>query len=140
MGYKGDSDSAASTELNFIGKGTVVEGGIRTESSLRIDGKIKGSLFCKNTLTIGESGEVEGDVEATNAIIGGKIQGKVIIKEKLVLESKSSLVGELKAKKLIIDEGAIFDGTSNMGATQVKKFGNEPILKSEGQQEISLQK
>ena len=105
-----------SAELNFIGKGTVVEGNVSTESSIRIDGRIKGSLTCKNTLTIGENGEIEGDVKATNAIVGGKIKGKVIIQEKLVLEAKSSLRGELKAKKLIIDEGATFDGTSNMAA------------------------
>ncbi len=114
MAIKSGSSEGVSAELNFIGKGTVVEGNISTESSIRIDGKIKGSLTCKNTLTIGENGEIDGDVKATNAIIGGRVKGKVIIQEKLVLESKSSLNGELKAKKLIIDEGATFDGTSNM--------------------------
>jgi len=118
---KSSGGDGVSAELNFIGKGTVVEGNLTTESSLRIDGKIKGSLVCKNTLTIGDSGEIEGDVEATNAIVGGKIKGKVNIKEKLVLEAKSSLNGELKAKKLIIDEGAIFDGTSDMGTTMSSK-------------------
>lgn len=114
MALKSGSSEGVSAELNFIGKGTVVEGNVSTESSIRIDGRIKGSLTCKNTLTIGENGEIEGDVEATNAIVGGRIKGKVIVKEKLVLEAKSSLHGELKAKKLIIDEGATFDGTSNM--------------------------
>ncbi len=122
MAFKGTNSEAGSTELNFIGKGTVIEGHIRTDSSIRIDGKIKGSLSCKNTLTIGESGEIEGDIDASNAIVGGKIKGKVTIKEKLVLEARSSLVGELKAKKLIIDEGAIFDGVSDMGISQAEKI------------------
>ena len=121
MALKSGSSEGVSAELNFIGKGTVVEGNISTESSIRIDGRVKGSLTCKNTLTIGENGEIEGDVEATNAIVGGRIKGKVIVKEKLVLEAKSSLHGELKAKKLIIDEGATFDGTSNMGTSTVKQ-------------------
>jgi cytoskeletal protein CcmA (bactofilin family) len=106
-----------STELNFIGKGTIIDGSVKTESSIRIDGSIKGTLVCKNTVTLGENGRVEGDVEAVNAIIGGRVKGKIIVGEKLVLEARSSLVGELKAKKLIIDEGAVFDGTANMGIT-----------------------
>lgn len=122
MALKSNTSEGVSAELNFIGKGTVIEGNVKTESSLRIDGKIKGSLHCKNTLTVGESGVIEGDVEASNAIIGGRIKGKVIVQEKLVLEAKSSLHGELKAKKLIIDEGALFDGTSTMGSTIESKI------------------
>ena len=115
MGLK-DSSSTSSTELNFLGGGTIVEGTIKTDNSVRVDGKLKGKLICKNTLTVGLNGEIDGEVQAKNAIIGGKIKGKVSIAEKLVLESKSVLIGELKASKLIIDEGAVFDGTSDMGS------------------------
>ena len=114
MGSK-ENSGTSSTELNFLGGGTVVEGTIKTDNSVRVDGKLKGKLICKNTLTVGLNGEIDGEVQAKNAIVGGKIKGKVTIVEKLVLESKSILIGELKASKLIIDEGAVFDGTSDMG-------------------------
>ena len=116
MGSK--DSSSTTTELNFIGRGTIIDGNIKTESSIRVDGAIKGKLICKNTITVGDGGRIEGDIQAVNAIIGGKIKGKIIVSEKLVLESKSSLVGELKAKKLIIDEGSVFEGTSDMGVSQ----------------------
>ena len=109
------STEKSSTELNFLGGGTKIEGTIHSENSVRVDGKIKGKLFCKNTLTIGLNGEVNGEIEAKNAIVGGKIKGKIYVNEKLVLESKSVLIGELRASKLIIDEGAVFEGTSDMG-------------------------
>ncbi len=125
MAFK-ESSSSSSTELNFIGGGTVVEGTVRTDNSVRVDGKLKGKLICKNTLTVGLNGEIDGEVQAKNAIVGGKIKGKVSIVEKLVLESKSVLIGELKASKLIIDEGAVFDGTSDMGN---KKEEPEPYKK-----------
>jgi cytoskeletal protein CcmA (bactofilin family) len=117
VAFKENLKENVSTELNFIGKGTVIIGDIQTGSNLRIDGRVKGKVICKNTLTIGEGGEIEGDIQANNAIIGGKINGKIVVNEKLELESKSSLIGELKAKKLIIDEGAIFDGTSVMASS-----------------------
>ena len=139
MAFK-DNSSTSSTELNFLGGGTVVEGTIKTDNSVRVDGKLKGKLICKNTLTVGINGEIEGEVQAKNAIVGGKIKGKVSIVEKLVLESKSILIGELKASKLIIDEGAVFDGTSDMGSKdEVKKPVNAEAFKkpiaSQNQQE-----
>lgn len=116
MAFKENIKENVSTELNFIGKGTIITGDIQTSSNLRVDGKVKGKVVCKNTLTIGEGGIIEGDIQANNAIIGGKINGKIVVNEKLELEARSSLIGELKAKKLIIDEGAVFDGTSTMSA------------------------
>jgi cytoskeletal protein CcmA (bactofilin family) len=115
LAIKDNVSEPSSTELNFLGNGTVVEGTIKTTNSVRVDGKLKGKLICKNTLTIGVNGSIEGEVEAKNAIIGGKVNGKIKVAEKLVLESKSVLIGDLKASKLLIDEGAVFEGTSDMG-------------------------
>jgi cytoskeletal protein CcmA (bactofilin family) len=131
VAFKEGSLNTSSTEINLLGNGTVVEGTVRAESSVRVDGKIKGKLVCKNTLTIGANGEIEGEVEAKNAIVGGKINGKLKVAEKLVLESKSVLLGELKASQLIIEEGAVFEGTSNMGKKDqlMPKPISDPITK-----------
>ena len=118
---KVNSAESVSTELNFLGSGTKVEGTVRTDNSVRVDGTLKGKLICKNTLTVGINGSIQGEIEAKNAIIGGQINGKIKVAEKLVLEAKSKLIGELKASKLIIDEGAVFDGTSNMGIQEEQK-------------------
>ncbi len=126
MAFKGGNSESSSTEMNIISKGTFIDGQVKTESSLQIHGKVKGSIRCNNMLRVGESGQIEGDVEANNANIGGKIKGKLIVKEKLVLESKSSLVGELKAAKLVIEEGAVFDGTSDMGVEKSKQSSAPP--------------
>ena len=132
MAFKNNESTVTSTELNFLGGGTVVEGTVRSENSVRIDGKLKGKLICKNTLTVGINGEIEGEVQAKNAIVGGRIRGKVKVQEKLVLESKATLIGELTASKLIIDEGAVFEGTSDMGkkaSAEVEKAAMEAVKK-----------
>jgi len=124
-----EGDSGATT--NIISKGTTIEGKVVSEFSIRLDGKLKGNLICKNTLHVGEGGEIEGDVEAMNANISGKIKGKIVVKQKLVLESKSTLIGDLKASKLIIDEGAIFEGMSDMGFAQQKPADKDITAKKE---------
>ena len=131
MALKDIASESSSTELNFLGNGTTVEGTIRTTNSVRVDGKIKGKLICKNTLTIGVNGVVDGEIEAKNAIIGGKIQGKIKVTEKLVLESKSVLIGDLKANKLLIDEGAVFEGTSDMGKKEPGQTAEKPVAGSD---------
>ena len=127
MALKENGVESSSTELNFLGSGTVVDGTIKSTNSVRVDGKIKGKLICKNTLTIGVNGEIEGDVEAKNAIVGGKIKGKIKVAEKLVLEAKSVLIGDLKASKLLIDEGAVFEGTSDMGKKEPTEMEGKPV-------------
>ena len=114
MGLKSGTSDISATELNIFGKGTVVEGDIIAQSSIRIDGKLKGKLICRQTLTIGPGGAIEGELEAENAIVGGTVKGKLHVKQKLVLEAGSSMTGEIRASKLIVDEGAVFDGTSSM--------------------------
>ncbi len=102
-------------ELNtIIGKGSVIEGKIKIKNSVRIDGKIKGEITSTGTVTIGSDGEVEGTINAANAIIGGRVRGKMNVQSKIILEKNSVLIGDLKTQKLNIAEGAIFDGNCIM--------------------------
>jgi len=101
-------------DLNLIGAGTLVEGNIKSKGSVRVDGKLVGEVHVNENLFIGEGGEVEGTVTGRNVNVGGKVKGMVTAAEKLVFEAKSQVRGEIKAKKLIIDEGAFFDGKCTM--------------------------
>jgi cytoskeletal protein CcmA (bactofilin family) len=101
-------------DLNLIGAGTTVEGKIKSKGSVRIDGRLIGDVQASENLFVGESGEVDGTVTARNVSIGGKIKGGITAAGKLVFESKSQVRGEIKAAKLVIDEGAFFDGKCTM--------------------------
>ncbi len=112
---KESNESSDRRELNtIVGKGSVIDGKIKIKNSIRIDGKVKGEISSTGTVTIGSEGEVEGTINAANAIIGGRVRGKMIIQSKIILEKKSVLIGDLKTQKLNIAEGAIFDGNCIM--------------------------
>jgi cytoskeletal protein CcmA (bactofilin family) len=106
MGTKTDTGS----EMNLVGIGTVFEGKLRTPGSIRIEGRVIGEVIATQNLVIGTAGEVEGTVTAKNVTIGGKLKGNVIAYEKLVFEGKAVVKGDIRASKLVIDEGALFDG------------------------------
>jgi cytoskeletal protein CcmA (bactofilin family) len=122
-----ENNSKLTNELNLIGVGTFVEGTVETKGSLRIDGRVKGAVKAGETLTVGGKGEVSGEIQARMAVVGGKIEGDIRVEEKLVLEANSVLIGNLKAKKLVIDEGALFQGKSDIGAAKGVKTATHPV-------------
>ena len=107
-------------DLSLVGAGTLIEGKIKTDGSIRVDGTLIGEIVAKASAAIGLTGTVEGGVMAKNVTIAGKVKGTVTATEKLTLEGKSITRGDIRASKLIVDEGATFDGqcamTSQNGA------------------------
>ena len=115
LGKKDETGISGSGDLNtLIGKGSVLEGKLTVNSNLRVDGKIIGDVKTTDSLVIGKQGEVEGEIIAKNAVVGGKVLGKINASGKVVLESNAIFKGEMKAARLVIDDGAVFDGQCTM--------------------------
>ncbi|MCA0447436.1 MAG: polymer-forming cytoskeletal protein [Bacteroidetes bacterium] len=114
-----------SSDINLINVSTVVEGKITSKGSIRIDGKLTGTLSAEGGLVVGTTGEISGDISAKTLVSGGKLQGKVIIQDRTVLEATSIFTGELFTQKLIIEEGAIFDGQCLMSDSTNKNGHSE---------------
>ncbi len=108
------ADKPMNGVLSLIGTGTVVEGKIITDGSVRIDGRLVGDISSKANVTVGSTGSVEGTIHGVNISLAGKVKGSVAASEKLVLEAKSQMRGDVRAQRLVVDEGAMFDGNCAM--------------------------
>ncbi len=108
------ADKNAVKELNLIGSGTTIEGKIRTQGNIRVDGKMVGELHAAENVAVGLTGEIEGNINGRNVTVGGKIRGNIIAVDKLVFEGKAVVRGDIRAARLVIDEGAVFDGKASM--------------------------
>ena len=77
---KGSSIMPTSTShsLNSLVQGTTVEGTVKSESDIRVDGTIKGNLHCKSKVIIGPTGKVEGEVRCENAVVEGQDRKSVV--------------------------------------------------------------
>ena len=104
------SKETTSNELNLIAAGTVFEGKIRTPGSIRVDGRVLGDIMATQNISIGATGDINGNISAKNVTIGGKITGSIIAQEKMVFESSAVVRGEIRSAKLVINEGAVYDG------------------------------
>ena len=113
MAVKKDSQSE---DVSIISGGVKLEGNLYSEGSVRIDGTVVGNVKVNGNLTIGENAHIQGEINANSIVMGGNVQGKVTALEILKLESRSVLKGDLITRKLIIEEGAIFEGNSIMNS------------------------
>jgi cytoskeletal protein CcmA (bactofilin family) len=118
------------SDLNLIAAGTVFEGKMKTPGSIRVDGRVIGDIVATQNISIGTSGDVEGNLTANSVTIGGKLKGSVVVQDKLVFESKAVVRGDIRAAKLVVDEGAQFDGKCAMSG-EAKPMPNLVELKPE---------
>ena len=104
----------------FLDSSTELVGDIKFKDSFRIDGKFNGKIKQGDTLIVGESGNVEGDIEVNNISINGKLKGTVVAKSKIEIFSNGSVTGKIVTPKLIIKEGAFFQGTCQMNLKAIE--------------------
>ena len=109
-------NASESPSVNLIGAGTVIQGDIKTNGDIRIDGTLTGSISVKGKLVIGVSGSVEGEISCQNADISGTVKAKVTVAELLSLKASAKLSGDIVTNKLSIEPGANFSGSCSMGA------------------------
>jgi len=114
----GKKDSAAvngggQTLNTIIGRGTVFEGVMKVDNSVRIDGVFKGELTCSGTLTISQSGEAYAHLEGRDIYVNGIVRGTVRA-EKVRLDSQARFIGDVYASALSVSEGAVFHGSCSM--------------------------
>jgi cytoskeletal protein CcmA (bactofilin family) len=106
--------------LNSLVQGTVVEGKVRAESDIRVDGIIRGDLHCTAKVIIGPTGEVEGTITCANAMIEGKFEGVLHVEDLLNVRETAVVKGEIHTGKLVVQAGAVFNVSCDMGK-QAKK-------------------
>ena len=97
----------------IIGRGTIFEGTMKVENSVRIDGTFKGELSCSGALTISQSGEAHAHLEGKDIYINGAAHGTVRA-ERVRLDSQARFVGDIYANVLSVSEGATFHGSCSM--------------------------
>lgn len=109
---------------NQIEQGTKIKGDIVTHGNIRLDGEIEGNIFSESKVVLGASCKMTGNLKAQNAEISGEVKGEIEISELLILKPTAVISGQIKSAKMVVEEGAIFNGTCNMGAV-VKNIKSE---------------
>jgi cytoskeletal protein CcmA (bactofilin family) len=102
----------------FVGHGTSLTGDTTFQMMLRVDGHLTGTVSSDGgTLIVGNNGRLDANVSVGVANVNGTINGDITATEKIHLGRTARVVGNISTPKLVIEEGAIFEG----GCTMLKE-------------------
>lgn len=101
---------------NLIGRSTVLQGTLRSGGNVNISGTVEGNVEAEGRTMVMAGGLVEGEVASTSAEIGGTVKGRVTVRERLVLKATAVIDGDIRTGTLVVEDGAQFNGTCEMGA------------------------
>ena len=115
MGFlKKDSDFASGEHFSVVSAECYFQGTLSVQGSLRVDGKLEGSVDNARQVIVGEGGKIIGDVTGQTVVCGGDIEGNVCAEMVEVL-AKASVKGDIRAQKMIVEEGGRIEGLCKIG-------------------------
>lgn len=102
-----------------IGSDTVIETTkLASKSSVQVNGVLKGDALVEASVVVGQGGQVQGNISAAFVLVAGTIAGNVEASEQLHVTKTAVINGDVACASMIIDDGAVLNGTCKMTRTE----------------------
>jgi cytoskeletal protein CcmA (bactofilin family) len=109
------SSAPASREAAVIGPSIHIDGDVRGEEDLLIEGEVSGTVQLKsNSLTIGPQGKVRADVYAHSIYVDGYLEGDLYGSERVHIRKSATVKGNVTSPRISLEDGAKFKGAIEM--------------------------
>jgi len=121
-----ETGSTPEAVISIIGPGMRINGDCETDGTVRIEGSVEGSVRAGKAVVVGKDGLVTGDIITQDAVVSGRVVGTLTAESRLELQATSKVEGEVNARRMQLEDGAMLNGTVQMG--EVRKKGQpEPM-------------
>jgi cytoskeletal protein CcmA (bactofilin family) len=124
---KTGSASGGDAIISIIGPGMRIVGDVHTDGTVRVEGRIEGSVSAAKAVVVGRDGSVVGDLRTQDAIISGSVNGTLVSESRLEVQASARIDGEVRARRLQLEEGAVMNGTVSMGEDAIKGAPAPPL-------------
>ena len=125
------SASSGPREKAVIGPSIHIDGDLRGEEDLLIEGEVNGTVQLRsNSLTIGAQGKVRADVYAHSIYVEGVMEGDLYGTERVHIRKSAQVRGNVTSPRVSLEDGAKFKGSIEMDpqavqtATASRSMGN----------------
>ena len=106
----------------YLGSDALFKGTLSFEGTVRIDGKFEGTVQTNDTLVIGETGDMQADIDVGILVCKGKLKGTVVASKKIEMHPASKITGNVKTPAMSVELGAVLDGQLNMTGRESDKI------------------
>lgn len=110
----------------ILNEGAEFRGHVSVKGPILIHGRLEGDARCEDRIVVGRTGQVRGDLAARVVTVAGRVHGAVEASELVELRETGHLTGEIHAPRLVVQEGAVYDGTVQMGQPAPKSSPASP--------------
>lgn len=100
----------ASTGYSIFDAQMRVRGDVETDGTLRVDGRLDGSVRGADVVVVATGASIVGDVSAREVIIGGTVTGNVTAIQRVELQASGAVSGDVEAAAIMIQEGGRVQG------------------------------
>jgi cytoskeletal protein CcmA (bactofilin family) len=101
---------AVSDGYSVIDAHLSIQGDIATDGTVRVDGRIDGTLHRADTLIIGAGGAVIGNIEAREVVVGGELTGDLSVRGRVEIQKTATVRGDIRAAAVGLEEGGTVHG------------------------------
>ena len=116
----------------IVGLSSSITGDLKSEGSVRIDGKIDGEIVASGDVIIGDQAVVNAHISAEYCEISGSVTGNVHTETQLKIFKSGNLTGDITVSSFTIEEGGIFRGNCDINPEKRdRKTKSDKINKDE---------
>ncbi len=101
----------------FLGPGSRFEGKLSFDEMVRLDGSFSGEIKSSDTLVVGETAVIDGNIEVGALILSGQFKGTIVAGSMVELRAPAKVEGSISTPQLKIEEKVIFNGEIRMGSS-----------------------
>jgi len=98
----------------FLGPGSQFEGKLLFDEIVRLDGSFRGEVTSRDTLIVGETADIQAEVNVGTLILSGRFKGNIKATRKVELRSPASVEGNIETPVLVVEEGVMLNSTLSM--------------------------
>ncbi|MFT3786409.1 MAG: polymer-forming cytoskeletal protein [Tepidisphaeraceae bacterium] len=109
-----------------LGPDAKFKGELTFEKGLRLQGQFEGSIKTPGKVHVAKEAKLNADVESGAVIIEGEVKGNLQAADRIELKNTARYEGDLTANKLVVDEGAVFQGHVSVGPDAAKPTTTRP--------------
>lgn len=111
----GRSAPAGAAGLSIIGVGMTVHGDVDTGGVVKVEGTVNGHVSASQQVLVAKGGQIDGDVDTREAVVGGIVHGAVRASERVEIQTGAMVRGDITTKRIAVAEGAVLNGSIKMG-------------------------
>jgi cytoskeletal protein CcmA (bactofilin family) len=101
-----------------IGAKTTVKGELLGDEDVQVEGTVEGQIRITRDVRVGPTGVVRANVDAVSVVVSGELVGDCSASNRVEIQASGRLTGNIRAPKIVIAEGAVFRGNSDMSASR----------------------